>query len=433
MDGPPPGGRDEGGRSAVTTGTIQDRPSSGTLAWLRQVRWAAVVGQSATVAYVSLSLKVALPVAAVFGCIGVTAASNILLHFVPAGRGERQAILAGILAVDVVNLTIILNMTGGPHNPFSSFYLAHVALAAVALSTGWTLALACLCGVGYWLLFQGPHAIHRYGGAGGDDMSLALHLQGMFVAFLLTSASIVFFASRLQQALRRRDVELENARAAAVQNEHFAALATLAAGAAHELGSPLGTIFIAAGEVARAARSLPGQADLLDDAELIREEAERCRVILDKLQQQAGDTPRRLGVRDLVDGVASRFAGVRLNVRMECPDAAVVAPPEALAQALAALVKNAADASPAGASVDVTLRSAGTDVEFAVIDHGTGLSPEAASHAGEPFFTTKGPGRGTGLGLFLVKLLARRLNGDFTLESGAAGGVRAALRLPRAQ
>lgn len=404
-----------------------------TLPWLRHVRWAAVIGQSATVAFVVVHLHVRLPLTPVFFCIGITAASNLLLHLVPPDRGEQNACLAGVLAADVALLTVMLHLTGGPHNPFSCFYLAHVALAAVALPSLWTLSLACLCGVGYWLLFQGPHAAHQLIEPDGvSGLPLALHLQGMFVAFLLTSASIVFFTSRLQSALRRRDTELERARAAAVQNEHFAALATLAAGAAHELGTPLGTIFIAAGEVARAARKLPDESDLLDDAELIREEAARCRAILDRLQQQAGDRPRNLNTREILANLLAGFGDAPLRVSADDAPPTVFAPPEALAQALAALVTNALDAGPESSEIDVAVTGVGSLVEFAVTDRGRGLPPEVTRHAGEPFFTTKLPGDGMGLGLFLVKVLALRLSGDFSLEPAPGGGARASLRLPAA-
>lgn len=405
--------------------------TASTLPWLRQLRWAAVLGQAATVGVVNIWLQVELPLIPVIACIAFTALSNLLLHMVPPGRGESQACLAGILAVDVSLLTILLRLTGGPHNPFSSFYLAHVALAAVALSSRWTMALAFLCGFGYALLFQGRHLGHAGGGLGGvDGIPFGLHLKGMFIAFLLTAASIVFFAARLQNALRRRDLELADARSAAVQNEHFAALATLAAGAAHELGTPLGTIFLAAGEMAQAVRANPQMPELLDDAELIRAEAARCRAILDRLQHQAGDVPQRLPTDEVLGKLSARFPKGAIRFSAGTAPAHIFAPPEALGQALAALVKNALDATLAPSVIDVIVSDQGAHVEFSVIDQGNGLTPEVTLHAGEPFFTTKSPTEGMGLGLFLVKVLAQRLHGDFMLTPRMGAGAQASLRLP---
>jgi two-component system sensor histidine kinase RegB len=211
-------------------------------------------------------------------------------------------------------------------------------------------------------------------------------------------------------------------------------LATLAAGAAHELGTPLGTISIAAGELAREAKALPSHPEILEDAELILEEATRCRGILDRLEQQAGDTVRPLAVTAVLAELRQRFAGQPLEIDAASAPETVAAPPEALAQALASLVRNALDASvdvgPTRVPVSLSVRRSGPWVEFEVVDRGTGLTPEARVHAGEPFFTTKPTGQGMGLGLFLVKLLAGRLNGQFELLPGVGGGTRALLRLP---
>ncbi|MCW5558015.1 MAG: HAMP domain-containing histidine kinase [Verrucomicrobiae bacterium] len=407
-----------------------------TLPWLRRLRWTAVAGQTLAVWFVIGWLRLPLPLEAVFLCIGCTALSNLALHGIPAGRAESPSALAAILATDVMLLTALLYFTGGPHNPFSSFYLVHVALAAVVLPPLWAVPLAGLCCGGYGLLFLGRSLLPPPGDAVcgiGPNLPLPVHLRGMLIAFVLTAAAVVFFAGRLQQALRLRESELARTRELAAQNERFAALATLAAGAAHELGSPLGTIALAAGEIARAAQHLPGHGDLADDAALIREEAARCRAILDRLEQQAGDTPRSLAVHELLHQLRGRFARRALVIEAAAAPRTVFAPPEALAQALAALVKNALDASPAECSVVVRVHTVGLFAQFEVADHGSGLSAAAHAHAGEPFFSTKPPGQGMGLGLFLVRLLAQRLAGEFAIEPRPSGGTRAILRLPQLQ
>ena len=405
-----------------------------TLPWLRQLRWSAVVGQTATVLIVTWGLRVPLPLVPVFFCIVLTALTNVVLHLVPDGRGESPAALAGVLVADVLLLTALLHFTGGPHNPFSSFYLVHVALAAVALPPRWTGLVAGLCCAGFGLLFLGHQVLPRPGDAVcgvGPNLPLAVHLRGMLVAFVLTAGGIVFFAGRLQGALRSRERELARARERAKEQERFAALATLAAGAAHELGTPLGTIALAAGELVRVARSLPEVPDLADDAGLIREEVVRCRAILDRLQDQSGDPPCPIGFAELVAELGRRFPG-RVDFSVPSASTTVLAPGQALRQALVSLVQNALDAGPPDAMVRVQMTGAGGGVRFVVTDTGTGLTPEARSHAGEPFFTTKPPGRGTGLGLFLVRLLAERLGGSFRLEPAGTRGCRAVLEFPQA-
>lgn len=375
----------------------------------------------------------ALPLGMAFAVIGFTAFTNLVLHFVPAGRGETPRFLAGVLALDVLLLTLLLHLTGGPHNPFGTLYLVLVALAAVALTPAWTWGIAALSCIGYGWLFLAPVALARPGDPAcgvGPNLPLAIHLRGMLVAFGVTAVLVAFFAARMQQALKRQHEELEEARAQAAQHERFAALATLAAGAAHELGTPLGTIVVAAGELAREAKSLPDRPEFTADAELIRAEAFRCRSILDRLQHHADDEPREMDPAGFMAALRSRFPGVRFDPSAPSGQRRIVAPPEALTQALSNLIGNAVDASPVGGEVRVGMTANGGVVEFHVTDCGAGLSEEVRVHAGEPFFTTKSPGRGMGLGLFLVRLLARRLAGELRFETPNGGGTRAVLSLP---
>lgn len=394
-----------------------------------------MAGQTATVLWVSLGLQVALPLQAAWGVLGFTALTNVLLHFAPAERGETPAFLGSVLTLDVVLLTVLLQLTGGPYNPFATLYLVLVALAAVALTPRWTWIIAGLSGLGYGWLFLASSLPARLGDpicGVGPNLPMGLHLGGMVVAFAVTAGLVAFFGARLQLVLQRQQVELAQVRDQAAHHERFAALATLAAGAAHELGTPLGSIVVAAGELAREAKAIPSRPGLLDDAELIRREAFRCRAILDRLQNHAEDVPQVIDPVRLVESLLVRFPGVRFEREGKHSPARVVAPPEALVQALTNLVGNALDASPAGREVRVGLRETARHLEFVVTDEGPGLSEPARAHAGEPFFTTKPAGRGMGLGLFLVRLLARRLAGEFRFERPSEGGTRAILSLPMA-
>jgi two-component system, sensor histidine kinase RegB len=393
-----------------------------------------VVGQATAVAVTVWLLRIPLPLLPVALCLGVTILTNLWLHRLSPGQGEQPEQLTAVLALDVALLTVLLYFTGGPHNPFTSFYLVHVALAAVALPLKPARLISAECCLGYAMLFLGQAILPRPGDAIcgiGPNLPLSLHLKGMLVAFVLTAACIAGFVGRLQQAWRRGESELAAARQIAAQNDRFAALATLAGGAAHELGTPLGTIGIAASELTRAAARHPDDAELAEDASLIVEEVQRCRLILNRLGNPAGDPPEALSLGDVLTEVGARFERAPLIIQPAPTTARLVAPRQALVQALSSLVKNALDASPAGSPVHLNTHWTDPVVEFQVVDQGCGLTGEVAKHAGEPFYTTKPPGQGVGLGLFLVRLLAQRLGGDFSLRSPSEGGAQAILRLPR--
>lgn len=399
-----------------------------SMVWLLRLRWAAVLGQMVTVLAVTGLLKVALPVGALLALIGITAASNYALCRRGAGEGIRlRRRFERVLAFDTLTLTALLLLSGGMGNPFSSFYLVHVAMAAVALgraaawrmvllSTGCLLTLYCTSCV----RVDPIHIPHD------------LHLSGMIVSAVLTAAAIASFAGHLHRSLQKREAELARLRLRAVQNERFAALATLAAGVAHELGSPLGTILVAAREIAR----LPAvQADesVAEDVALIASETERCRALLGRLNAHS---TAELGEPPVEFHLAEVFAALRLLLapalaaRLQIappPAASLFLPRAALVEALASLVRNAGDAAPG--PVYLAAEQEGSRIFFRVRDCGPPLPPGVAEHIGEPFFTTKEPGRGMGLGIYLVRLLSERLGGSFSLAHDGLGAV-ATLILP---
>jgi two-component system sensor histidine kinase RegB len=255
-------------------------------------------------------------------------------------------------------------------------------------------------------------------------MHTVVHGLEAFVA-----AFAVLLVARLSSRLEAREAELKEAHARAARTERMASLTALAAGAAHELNTPLGTIAVVAKELETHATT-PA---IIDDARLLRSEVERCRAILRDLGSPTGEASARIPVHDLVTDVLARLPDAeraRVAVRYEPGADAVAAPRIATTHALTGLVRNALEAIPQRGVV-VGVGTAGDRVQFAVKDSGAGIAPEVLAHAGEPFFSTKPEGRG--LGLWLARQLAEGLGGKLWIESEAGQGTTVLVDLPRAQ
>jgi two-component system sensor histidine kinase RegB len=410
-----------------------------TLRWVLQLRWGAVAGQTATIAVTALAFKLALPLGPLAAILALTALSNVALHrWMRASRVVRAELVAAVLGVDTLSLCALLYFTGGPSNPFSVLFLVQITIAALVLGVGYTAAVVALSTASYAFLFfdnvplAGMEHMHHAGSS-----AFGLHLQGMFVAFALAAVLIAHFVTRVSSALREREAQLARAQRAVAASERLASLSTLAAGAAHELGTPLATIAVASTELERAAQSFEGTGALREDARLIRQEVDRCRDIVDQMSARAagalGEVAERVEVRVLLGELRRRFdepRAARLEVRVDGVDALTV-PWRGLAQVLASLVKNAFDASEASArAVALTIGANHGRLRFAVRDEGIGIPESDLPHVGEPFFTTKPPGAGMGLGLFLARSFADRLGGELSLSSEPGVGTTVVLELP---
>ena len=410
------------------------------LAWLVRLRWLAIAGQLAIVALAVLALRVTLPLPLVALLISITALSNLALTAWLRRSDPSAHVLAGVLLLDVLTLTGLLLSAGGASNPFSVFYLVHVALAALLLAPRPAWFVAAFTSLAFGSLFVlpantiDPHAMHMHHAAS------SLHLQGMWLAYSLAAGFVVHFVSRVASALQTREHELFELQRSAVRHEKLASLSTLAAGAAHELGTPLATIALVAKELEHALEARRSAEELIPDARLIRQEVERCREILQQMATRAGEGAGEMlsrvsvgGVeRDLSEALGSRAAQLAFEREGELSE--IVAPKRLLVQVLANLVRNAFDAQAEAGKVEpvrVVTRIDAERAAFEVFDSGAGIPANASGRVGEPFFTTKAPGRGLGLGVFLARAFAEEMGGELTLAARPGGGTVARLIVPR--
>jgi two-component system sensor histidine kinase RegB len=417
----------------VSATATLERSHDPRVPWLLRLRWGALFVQAAAFGLARSALGMALPIAPSVAVLAVAFALSVALAVrVAKGFGLGRLAIGGALAFDVLATNVLLYLAGGPANPFSVLHLVHVTLAAVVLGARAAYGLAALATLGYGLLFVDHVPVPMLVRLGGDTISV--HLLGMWVAFAISAALVAHFVGRASEALATRDAELAAARDRAAQSERLAAVATLAAGAAHELATPLGTIALVAGELAEQAE--PGS-PLAADASLLREEVARCRAILDQLSYRAGEpigeVPVAMRVGVLFEDVAARLPATdRTRVAWRDETAAPIAIPRvALAQALVSLVRNALEAQPVSAApVEVVAGESPGLLRLAITDRGPGMDAALLARVGEPFFTTKGPGRGLGLGLFLARSVAEQLGGELALESRVGQGTRVVMSVP---
>jgi len=413
------------------------------LAWLVRLRWLAIAGQLAIVGLTVLVLRVSLSLSLVGALISITALSNLALTaWLRKGDPSTHA-LTGVLFLDVLTLTALLLTAGGPSNPFSVFYLVHVALAALLLAPRPAWLVAALTSLAFGSLFVlpshsiDPHAMHMQHGAS------SMHLQGMWLAYSLAAGFVVHFVSRVASALQAREHELFELQRSAVRHEKLASLSTLAAGAAHELGTPLGTIALVAKELERGLEAGSSAEALIPDVRLIRQEVERCREILQQMAARAGEGAgemlAKISVRgveqDLSDALGARASQIAFERSGELDQFdELMAPKRLLVQVLANLVRNAFDAQAEAGNTEPVRVVTSVEAEraaFEIFDAGPGIPAEASSRVGEPFFTTKAPGRGLGLGVFLARAFAEKMGGELTLSARPSGGTVARLSVPR--
>lgn len=408
------------------------------LSWLLRLRWGAVCGQLLTVLAARFAVAPDFSYPTLLTLIAFTAASNTcLMLWSPAAPHTWR--LPVVLVVDVLVLMLMLAASGGASNPFTVFFLMHVALAALLLDAALAWAVVALTIHAFAALFfvPSPHIGHA------DHAPWSTHLVGMWVAYALAAGFIAHSVGRVSRAIRARDRRLADVASLAAQNERLATLSSFSANAAHELGSPLATIGLAAKELALAARRAAPGHELAADAELICREVARCRQILGDLSARAGESVGEMPVRTtpvrIVDELLRSMSPALLPHLHVVYDHAtaktspIVAPVRALAQVLHNLVRNAFDAQDeAGVEAPITLRiRARARLCFHVLDRGAGFSAGVHARLGEPFVTTKAERGGLGLGIYLARAYAERTGGALRFHARPGGGADVELCLAR--
>lgn len=365
----------------------------------------------------------------------VVALSNIWLQHAARSAKSLPSRVPGLLVcADVVLLAGCLAKSGGILNPASIFFLVEIVLAALALGLPWAWSVTALSVAGYGVQLLAPTS--ELSAAASMHPQIGEHMRGMLWAFVITAIIIGALVTRLALAIERRDRALARLRDEAARQTRLVSLASMAAGAAHELSTPLSTIAVAAGELAHAAATLPGGDVLAEDIALIRAELTRSRRILTDLSGRADESAATFTNASVGDAIAraieARPVADRARVHVVGQrTVAVTWPITLVARALDNVIANGLLASADGV-VMVSVASSGDDrVSLMVSDQGAGMTAETFARAGEPFFTTRADTHGMGLGLFVARAAAQQLGGTLTIQSSPGQGTTVVFDLPR--
>lgn len=440
------------------------KPPLARLVALRRVE---VLTQAVVLILAVAWLKIPLDVAPMAGIIALLAAINLATQWrLDNGGLVTDGEVFAQLAVDVGILGLLLYFAGGSANPFVSLFLIPPTIAAATLPArqAWAMAgitLAAYTFLMFWNLPlpapQGDLAqldalLARATGTApehaGHMSGFALHVLGMWLNFVISVSVVAFFLTRMAAALKSRERELAAAREAALRNEQILSLGTLAAGAAHKLGTPLGTMAVVIRELEL---SHGGNVELGSDLRLLREQVEHCKQTISQILASAGQArdeslrsmPLDAYLRQLLEEWQLIRPRAPLSITLEGPQpAALVAADRRLEQALLNLLDNAADANnssgnnEAGDALHFTAHWDKETCRIEILDRGTGLDAETASRIGQAFFSTKrNAGEegsavgGIGIGLFLSNATIELFGGKVELfnrddkQSGACTRV----------
>jgi two-component system, sensor histidine kinase RegB len=405
------------------------------IAWLR-LGLALAVGLLVSVAHFWLGFD--LPWVVMLVIAGGIAAVNWLLT--PRAEAARRWISAAnlvgvVFVLDIVALTVLLALSGGASNPFSLLYLVQITLSATILTKRWTWFLGLLATICFGLLFVAyrpvPELSMRH-----QEHGTSLHLIGMWVAFAVAAFLVALFSGKVSELMWTHQVSLRTMQAELARKDRLTSLVTLAAGAAHELGTPLGTIAIVAKDLETYAIANAQNSDLIEDCRLIRSEVDRCRAILSGMSVQGaepvGESLEITTTAQLLQNLPRELSnsGIEIDIDASAADAPLCLPVRAVRQAVLALLKNALEAGSENVPVRLGAQRDEQHVLILVTDKGHGMTEDQLRRIGEPFYTTKSPGSGMGLGVFLVRSLAEKIGARLSYQSLPAAGTTATLRIP---
>ncbi len=421
-----------------------DEDSQLRLQTIVRLRWLGVLGQLAAIAVVALVFEFRLPVG---WCLFLTACSAWLNVFLavrfPARHRLSARLATALLAYDILQLAALLYFTGGVQNPFTMLLVVPVTVSAATLPPRHTMVLALLAAAAAILLTLIYHPLPWYPSQPLEHPFL--YDLGIVTAVISTMLFMALYARRLTRESKLMSAALTATELVLAREQKLHALDGLAAAAAHELGTPLSTIVLVTKEMQA---GLPRDSALAEDVELLRQQALRCREILQKLTKHPTEQDPLHGtisLQEMLEEAAAPYMndGKPIHIFVHpasgiagtMQDQPLAARRPGVLYGLGNLIENAVDFSQG--RVDLTGEWDQSNVSVTLTDDGPGFAPEIIDSLGEPYVTSRPAGTrksaskagGLGLGFFIAKTLLERSGARVSLENKQAPQSGAIVRL----
>lgn len=437
----------EGPLASIPTPVTPATDSRQNLRWLFVLRNLMIGGEAMVILLCVYGLEMPLREAPLWGILTLMAIFNWWTWLRLSSREPiAEFELFVQLSFDVLAITGILFFTGGATNPLAWFFLLPLIIAATVLTQEYTWYMVIFTSGCYTLLMGfyqplpeiQPMTLHAEGSHFGHTLmegnDLKLHVFGMWFGFVFSAVLVAYFVVEMANTLREQERRLAEIREQNLRSERVLALGTLAAGAAHEIGTPLGTMAILISEI-QDDFDCAQHGELLDKMRILKEQVARCKQALSVMSASAGEIRAESGsIEPLVaylDATVESWRRQRRETRLDYRRSGPTPAPGILAEqtlthALINILNNAVDVSPEG--IELVVRWDHDRVDLSILDRGPGIEPGVSERLGKVPVSTKE--QGLGVGLFLAFATIERLGGRIEMVPRTKGGTCTHIVLP---